>query len=355
MNSVLARLGIPRVEDAAERRKRDLRAHVTFPDLAWDHFHWEKQRRTGICESQEAADRYLETRAAFEARYGEIVGEYWSIREPSGVAVTRKPAPRLLQIAVDDKYRFHRATDWVTRDVPAVAELLYRCEILAIQVTEVLRHASESIAVRRVLAVASHLLGFLDRPEGRSAEAEAAEVKTHEAELKKIEDYFALAGRRIGHIIYTWGMVIGLLVLAAMLAAVTVPLWRLGPLDWNDMGTQNVLVAFGAGAFGAFVSVLQRMAADKFSVHYDLGKRSLYMLGSYRPLLGAVFGVFSYLVVASGVLQVEASKDSALPLLYGSLAFVAGFSERFTKVLMTKVEDTASPEAAPASAEEGAA
>ena len=94
------------------------------------------------------------------------------------------------------------------------------------------------------------------------------------------------------------------------------------------------------GAIGAFVSVLQRITSDKskFTVHYDLGKRTLYMLGSYRPVLGAVFGVFTYFVLASGILQTTKPDDSKALYYYGSLAFVAGFSERFTQVLAKSVE-----------------
>lgn len=97
---------------------------------------------------------------------------------------------------------------------------------------------------------------------------------------------------------------------------------------------RTLFVAYGAGAVGAFVSVLQRMASEKYDVHYDLGKRTVLMLGSYRPVLGAVFGVFTYLVLASGLLQTASPDDEHALAFYGALAFVAGFSDRFTKVLV---------------------
>ena len=96
MNTVLARF-LPGHADrdaaAVHRERRELQ-QVTFPDLAWDHFHWEQERRTGSCEHPKAASRYRQTRAAFEARHGEIVSEYWSIVEPSGVALTFRKARR---------------------------------------------------------------------------------------------------------------------------------------------------------------------------------------------------------------------------------------------------------------------
>ena len=334
-------LGADRKErvGAAERTRRREAKQVTFPDLAWDHFHWERERRLGSSDHPEAAGRYRETRAAFEARYGEILGEYWSIREPSGVAVTRKPAPALLRLVLDDRLRFHRATDWVTRDCPPVADLLFRCETVAIKITEVLRHASETIALRRVLAVASGLLGFLDRAGDTAAIADPLPVvREQRRELDAIDEYYQRAGSRIGRILYTWGMVMGLAVLAGLLAAFVLPLWLWGPLDWSDRGVQIFLVSYGGGAMGAFISVLQRMATEKFTIHYDLGKRSLYILGSYRPVLGAVFGVFTYFLLASHLPQTEDPAGERALFFYGAVAFVAGFSERFTKVLVKGVE-----------------
>ncbi|MEX0674238.1 MAG: hypothetical protein WD067_05650 [Gaiellaceae bacterium] len=241
---------------------------------------------------------------------------------------------------IDDRLRFHSATDWVTRDAPVVADLLFRCETVAIRITEVLRYASETIAIRRVLAVASGLLGFLDRADDADVKADPLPVVREQSrELDAIDVYYRRAGSRIGRILYTWGMVIGLAVLAALLSAFVVPLWLWGPLDWADRGLQIFLVSYGAGAIGAFISVLQRMATEKFTIHYDLGKRSLYTLGSYRPVLGAVFGVFTYFLLASHLLQTEDPAGERALFFYGAVAFVAGFSERFTKVLVKGVEE----------------
>ena len=151
MNSVLARF-LPGHADgdvaAVGEQKENLdRQQVTFPDLTWDHFHWEQQRRTGHCDRPKAsASRYRATRAAFEARYGEIVGEYWSIVEPSGVALTFKRAPLLLSPFLNDRREFHRSTDWVTRHNPPLADVLFDCENLSIRISEVLGYAGGSSA-----------------------------------------------------------------------------------------------------------------------------------------------------------------------------------------------------------------
>jgi hypothetical protein len=343
MNTVLARLlhGHAQAEDAAVREQRERgEAGVTFPDLTWDHFHWEQRRLTGKCDRPESAGRYRKTRAAFEARYGEIVGEYWSITEASGVALTLKKAPRFVSPFIDDTRQFHRSTDWVTRHTPPLADVLFDCENLAIRITEVLRYTSESVGLKRILAVASHVLGVIDRAGGKVGETEGRRVAAKEnRELREIRDYYRRAGVRIGLTVYTQGMIIGLFLMALVLALVVVPLVLWSSVEW-DSHLHEVAISFAAGAIGAFVSVLQRMASEKskFSVHYDLGKRTLYMLGSYRPVLGAVFGVFTYFVLASGILGTSPPADTNTLYYYGSLAFVAGFSERFTRVLATSVE-----------------
>jgi hypothetical protein len=323
-------------------------AQVRFADLAWDHFYWEQSRQQGqLADGIDWEHRYRETRASFESRHGEIIEEYWSITEPSGVALTRKKPPLLLRPFVDDVRRFHRATDWVTRDAPPVAEVLFVCETLAIQVVEALRFTSESVALRRIVAVASHLLGRLDKVGGKPTHVEAQAIADgQQAELDEIEAYYNEAGVQIGRTLYVEGMLIGLGLVAGLAAVALSLLPRVDLLWWDalpanrDDVLRTLLVAYGAGAVGAFVSVLQRMASEKYDIHYDLGKRTILMLGSYRPVLGAVFGVFTYLVLASGLLQTAAPDDAQALCFYGALAFVAGFSERFTTVLVQSVSGT---------------
>jgi hypothetical protein len=342
MNTMLARLrtghAAANAADAAEVQQ------VTFPDLTWDHFHWEQKRRTGTCAQPEAAERYRRTRAAFERRYGEIVSEYWSIVEPSAVALTHKKAPVLLRPIVNDTREFHRSTDWVTRHNPPLADILFDCENLAIRISEVLRYTSESVGLKRLIAVASHVLGVIDRAAGKVGEEEASRIAGEEnGELREIRDYYRRAGVRIGLMVYTQGMVIGLFVIAFLLALAVAPLVIWSSVEWDSPDLHAIVISVAAGSIGAFVSVLQRMASDKskFTVHYDLGKRTLYMLGSYRPVMGAVFGVFTYFVLASEILGTkppETTPHHNTLFYYGSLAFVAGFSERFTQVLAKSVE-----------------
>jgi hypothetical protein len=100
-----------------------------------------------------------------------------------------------------------------------------------------------------------------------------------------------------------------------------------------------LLLCGGAGAVGALVSVLSRMsgAGDKFSVDFEIGRPLLRRLGLYKPMVGSVFGVALYFLLASGLLKTQ-PPDGNLLDFYAIIAFFAGFSERFTGVIFGNAE-----------------
>jgi hypothetical protein len=119
------------------------------------------------------------------------------------------------------------------------------------------------------------------------------------------------------------------------------------PEQWTaDM--QALLLSTGAGAVGALVSVLSRMSSgsDKFSIDFEVGRPLLRRLGLYKPLVGAVFGVALYFVLTSGLLLTDPPEGKRL-YFYGIVAFLAGFSERFTGVIFGDVERLISGQTAP--------
>jgi hypothetical protein len=71
-------------------------------------------------------------------------------------------------------------------------------------------------------------------------------------------------------------------------------------------------------------------------------------VGATRPLLGAAFGIFSYLALQSGIVTIGGADPN--PELFIAVAFVAGFSERFVPDLISSVEEVAGVKKADASA-----
>jgi hypothetical protein len=73
----------------------------------------------------------------------------------------------------------------------------------------------------------------------------------------------------------------------------------------------------------------------KFDLDPEVGRRALFWLGIYRPLVGAIFGLALYFVLRSSLLQIEPSKRFATLVVAG---FLGGFSERFVKVMLHGAE-----------------
>jgi hypothetical protein len=321
----------------------------SFPDLVWAHYAWERSRESQAPDARKL-DEYRRTRAAFEARHGEIVEAYWCQQEASAVAVTVKQRPRVLRmLGVEPTIRFHQLADWETRHAPAIADALHVCETQAVKVAEVLRGASERIAMLWVYSVAQHLLGFVERYRGEPTIEEAeAEAKKQYKELVQIEGYYHRAGEKAGRLVYVTGMLFGVAGLLIIALALVGLLALFGAFDASDEGVRDFFVAYSAGAMGAIVSVLTRMSTsdrdgkEKFNVDFEVGRTTLRWLGSFRPFLGAVFGVVTYFALKGGLVQIEI-KDVSDFEYYTVFAFIAGFSERFTQVITGTAERLLQP------------
>jgi hypothetical protein len=313
---------------------------ISFPDLVWAHFKWEQDVHADRPVHPLVEARYRASLKQFEAQHGKILEAYWSTTCASGVAVTVKAAPRPLNwLGKDPSLRFHRASDWVMKDAPAIAETMQRCDTLAIRSSEVLRGTAERIALQRIFNVASHLLGFLDRTDGKPTDVELRHVNESQTrELKQVRDYYFRAGANAGRIVYFWGLMIGVAFLALLAPAIAGILWL---LDVQPEQMRPFLACYAAGAVGAVVSVMSRMSkADQFKLDFEVGRPALRRIGSFRPFLGAAFGVVTYFILESGILGTAQDDDHQRIFYYGTLAFVAGFSERFLKVLLGAVEAT---------------
>jgi hypothetical protein len=312
----------------------------SFPELVWAHFKWEQALHADRPVPPLIEMRYRATLKTFEEEHGKLLDVYWSTTCASAVAVTVKRAPLPLHLlGKDPTLRFHRATEWLMKDAPGVADVMQRCDTLAIRSSEVLRGTAERIALQRIFNVASHLLGFLDRADGKPHDVELRHVtESQTRELKQVRDYYFRAGANAGRIVYFWGMMIGLLSMA-LLAPIVWLVMR--GFDVSTAQLKTFFACYTFGAVGAVVSVMQRMSkADSFKLDFEVGRPALRRIGGFRPQIGAVFGVVTYFVLESGMLDIEKQGREKF-FYYGTLAFVAGFSERWTKVLLGAVEMTA--------------
>jgi hypothetical protein len=361
--------------DRVSPKQRLPTGSMLFPDLVWAHWAWQQAVRphrfvrrsrfwriradnrqtrqvipTGSFSenggptngrmARTLEQEYLDAADLFQRSEGEILKAYWCATEASAVVLTEKTqadsGPRSLRRS---SVRIHRATDWVTSDAPDIANLLALADTLAIKVTNVLSRGSRSIAMEWIFNEQSFLLGFVERMGGHpSPKASSAVVAQHGAQLKLIEQFYDRAGKKVARMRYLLGMVIGLVVLAGVGAGIAGLVALFGTLDLASDSTRTFFACFGAGAVGAIVSVMTRMRqADGFSLDYEVGRLQCIVLGGFRPLVGAVFGTVAYFGLQSGLIPVKPSKGDQL-FYFALLAFLAGFSERFTQVVLGGAE-----------------
>lgn len=311
---------------------------ILFAELVRVHYEWE---RSGASDG-ELERRYRRKLEEFQECEGQLQHAYWATRRPSAVALTVKPKAPVTSLRGDRDatIRLHRLTDWLARE-RRIADLLHHSDTLAIKVSEVLRGTAKSVAMQWLYTVQSHLLGFVERTQGRAPDKELAKVVDSQTrELIQIERYYARAGEQAARISYFWGMMIGVVVsglLASVLAAV---LWSTGWFDQpHTRAVQTFFICYIAGGLGAIISVLMRMSSNKFRLDYEVGRATIRRLGSFRPFIGAVFGVALYFLLKSGIPKVELPKDSATTFFFfGVVAFLSGFNERWANVLFGKAE-----------------
>jgi hypothetical protein len=324
---------------------------VSFSDVVRAHYAWDRQakdfsatessRRASQEAHAHARDAFDEKLRLFEHDSGQIIDAYWCRKQASAVALTRKRVPMRgrrggISSRAEDEYRLFRVSDWVTSDDSEIPDLLHECDVLAIKAAHGIEGLPQAVVMQWLQAVESHLLGFIERHrDGVPTKSEMRAFINHErAELRRIEDYYQRSGEKRARMHYVSGMLLGVPILA-VLAALLVPLLLpFGAQGLDTPGMRGFYVALAAGGIGAVVSVLMRMSrGEGFTIDHELGSRGVFRLGIYRPLIGAISGVAVYFLVQTPLLSV--SDHTRTFQYYAILAFLAGFSERWTQVVLS--------------------
>ncbi|MBP0019482.1 MAG: hypothetical protein J7647_18265 [Cyanobacteria bacterium SBLK] len=103
-----------------------------------------------------------------------------------------------------------------------------------------------------------------------------------------------------------------------------------------------LLLVACSGAFGSIISLFIRM--NDFEEKEYSNPLILLLTGALKPLIGAIFGLLLCGVLKSGILTVRIDaapeQHKSDELLFCSLAFVVGFSERLAKDVIKRTENT---------------
>ncbi len=353
----------------------DQESRVYFSEVARAHWRWDRAAdgESDGSESRSLKDEFECTVAAFEKTVdrredaeARVIDSYWCQKQASGVALVElkstRPHGPLRTVAKRmglwhpiPEYRLYRESDWVTVEYAKLANLLHECDVLAIKARWGLEGLHEAVVMPWLMAVEEHVLGFIERDwrrrtqsqepnksvsqdvEGEGGEAERTRFYNEVLhELNRIEDYYQQAGEKRARLHFVSSMVTFGILIVALLGLVSAGVLALfGLLDRHDPDVRRFYASMVAGAIGAIVSVLMRMSkvhGSAFQIDHELGSDGVRSLGAFRPLVGAVSGV----VVALLVQTTLVASQSATPTtaFFAVVAFLAGFSERWTKVML---------------------
>ena len=328
--------------EAHDHAATELVGGAFFADLVRAHYAWEQALEEDAPPGRVAtlAEDYDRTLKAFESAEGEILEAYWCVRRPSAVALTEKPQSRREWLVGEQQVRLHRLSNWLMpRNAQKLVFLLHDCDELAIRSEEILRGTPKRLALRSIYEVESSVLAFLERTNGRPSTAEVDEFVTGARHgMGTARGCYSIAADKVARMVYVGGLFAGVAAMLPVAVLAGLGLWIFGALHLHQHGTQAFFACLTAGAIGAFVSVLSRMSSPaKFEIDPEVGRRAIFYLGAYRPLVGAIFGLALYFLLQSSLLQVESGKEFATFVV---AAFLGGFSERFVKVMLNSAEKT---------------
>ena len=311
---------------------------VTFPDLVRIHFRWRKAMGSGstASEQEQAAldDAYHAALQRFEDEHGELMSAYWCADVVSAVALTAgRPntgwVRRLLSVAP----KFHRVSDWATKDDPEIARALHQCDELAVRAGEVLRGRSRRISIQLVMTSACHLLSLVDAHSERTdAAAHKAAVAVEQRQLQTLRRDYREAANGDAQLVYFLGMVVGVALLGLLYISAN------SVLRGEGIEEKTIIGCLVAGAVGAVVSVVARINSGTFALDFDVARGYTLFLGAVRPVLGSVFGLLSYFMLTSKFVQffsVPEQDTSERFYFLCVIAFAAGFSERWAQDTLT--------------------
>jgi hypothetical protein len=313
------------------------KSQVSFSELVQAHHLWDASTDPATGEARQS--RFKELLEEFQAASGRIIDAYWCREHASAVALTRRETVvgGRLRRQRSIEYRLHRVSDWVTGENHEIADLLHDSDILGIKAANSLEGVPRAVVMQWLLLVDSHLLGFLERYRDEPCHPAVAELfATNErAELRRIEEYYFRAGEKRARMRYVQGMLgFGVVLVLAAAVATGALLALFGAFDLESASVREFYAAAAAGGVGAVVSVLMRMSGrGSFAIDHELSRWEVMLVGAYRPLVGSVSGIVIYFLVQTPLVPIE---QSALTLpFYVVVAFLAGFSERWTRVVLS--------------------
>ncbi len=156
----------------------------------------------------------------------------------------------------------------------------------------------------------------------------------YRAQIGRALEIVERSALKYAQFIYFLGMIF---VLPLLIVSVSWIAQRLGAMNLVGLqpGTIDAwTICAAAGAIGAIVSVMQRISADECPLRWRAGWELLFLMGCFRPIVGAVIAVVVVLAIQAKLLPVVAAPAGSSLYFQSVVAFFAGFSERFARDML---------------------
>ena len=300
-------------------------------------------------ELQSNAHYYPRLLERFNAQHGPRPGRphgsyraYFARNTESAVVLTK-----------DDELHVRLATSFLN-DTDLI-RVLSRLTLLHLQAREFLSGDDFRICMDPVFNVIAFCLQGIDRlrqyeegggdkTKARFESSQQAEIqRVLEAECVRAETDFYKVLQRNALVRYFYGMLTGVMMLSGIGIALSV-------FNAEAFGLEDEVFAavVAAGSIGAFISVLTRVSSGRFSLSrgtlaLQQAKRKammLWVLGAFRPLIGAVFAAAFVVFQDSGLIPVQPTGGVNSATYYAGVAFIAGFSERWAQDMVVSTRTT---------------
>ena len=181
---------------------------------------------------------------------------------------------------------------------------------------------------------------------GASEDAKTNAVTTAVEEVAAAKRRVETLLQRQSRYEYFQGVLTGALptIALAALVGVAANLWWDGVLDPAELTGATTMAALGA-----VISVIQRMSSGSLVVDHTASAGQRRLLGSLRPLVGAIFGAVGYFAILTGLIAsgAESGEGGASFGFFAFVGFSAGFSERFATDMLERAGRLLGEDAAP--------
>ena len=157
-------------------------------------------------------------------------------------------------------------------------------------------------------------------------------------QLGLAETYYAYVQSRNARLSYLLGLLTSVLILGVMggLAYWLGAAHAEWPLSRFVVSAAPALLCMVGGAVGATVSIIWRMAGGTLVLPQEEPPLLLGLFGSFRPFIGAAFGLVLYGLLVSGILPIKSPTNEENIYFYLVISVIAGFSERLAPDLIER-------------------